>query len=30
MSAFRLDGWTMTELAQAVERGELELHYQPS
>lgn len=29
MSAFRPDGWTTPELAQAVERGQLELHYQP-
>lgn len=29
MSASRPDGWTTAELAQAVERGQLELHYQP-
>ena len=26
MSAFRPDGWTTPELAQAVERGQLELY----
>jgi EAL domain-containing protein (putative c-di-GMP-specific phosphodiesterase class I) len=29
MSAFQPAGWTAAELAQAVERGQLELHYQP-
>jgi EAL domain-containing protein (putative c-di-GMP-specific phosphodiesterase class I) len=29
MSASRPDGWTTAELAHAVERGQLELHYQP-
>ena len=29
MSASQPTKWTVTQLAQAVERGQLELHYQP-